>query len=88
MICLSDLSPLMQRTVVKGITFMISQSGQPDYYNLYFAKYTKRNNQVRLCYHEKEKQIFQYADENHPIIKFDDIDKVLEYVERELETKY
>ena len=86
MICLSDLSPLMQRAIAKEITFMISKSGISDYYNLYFAKYIDGvgNNSVRLCYHEKEEKIYQYADGNHPVISFDNINEVLEYVDKEL----
>lgn len=86
LICLSDLSPLMQRTIEKGITFMISQSGVPNYYNLYFAKYIvgKGNKQVRLTYHHKENKIYQYADENHPVIPFENINDVLDYVDTEI----
>lgn len=86
MIYISDLSPLMQRTIEKGITFMVSQSGLPSYYNIYFAKYIdgKGNSSVHLSYHEEEKLIIQYADENHPTIKFDDINEVLDYVDEEL----
>lgn len=89
MICLSDLSPLMQRTIAKEITFMISQSGIPDYYNLHFAKYIDGvgNNSVRLCYHKKEEKIYQYADGIHPVISFNNINEVLEYVDIELQNK-
>ena len=86
MICLSDLSPLMQRTISEGITFMVSQSGLPGNYNLYFAKYVdgKGNSSVRLHYHEKEGKIYQYADEEPSVIPFDDVNSVLKYVQVEL----
>lgn len=86
MICLSDISVLMQRAVAEKITFMVSQSGLPGNYNLYFAKYIDGigNRQVRLNYHEDEGKILQYADESHPIIKFDGVDSVLKYVNDEL----
>jgi hypothetical protein len=76
----------MQRTIAKGITFMVSQSGLPGYYNLYFSKYVDRAGvkQVRLSYHEKEERILQYADEEHPVIEFSDVDSVLRYIEAEL----
>jgi hypothetical protein len=85
MICLSDISVLMQRAVAEGITFMVSRSGVPGSYNLYFAKYIDRigNRQVRLNYHEDTQQVIQYADESHPIIKFDSVDSVLKYVNDE-----
>lgn len=74
MIYLSDLSPLMQRAIAKGITFMVSQSGIPHNYNLYFAKYTDKGNcSVLLSYHEQQGKIYQCADENHPVIPFSDI---------------
>lgn len=82
---LADLSSLMQRTIAKGITFMVSKSGVPNYYNLYFAKFTEKDNcSVRLSYHEKEGKIYQYADENHPVIAFDDINSTLDYVCEEI----
>jgi len=85
MIYLSDLSPLMQRTIAKNITFMISQSGLPNNYNLYFAKHTGReNHSIHLSYDLNEGQIFQYADENHSFIEFNSIDEVLNYVDKEL----
>lgn len=85
MIYLSDISPLMQRTIAKGITFMVSQSGVPDYYNLYFAKYTHKGNQsIRLSYHKSKGRILQCADENHPTIEFNDIHDVLNYINKEL----
>lgn len=86
MICLSDMSPLMQRAIAKGITFMVSKSGLHGNYNLYFAKYIAGigNRQVRLSYHEDTQQIIQCADEQHPIIEFDSVDSVLEYVNDEL----
>lgn len=85
MIYLTDLSPLMQRTIAKGITFMVSQSGLPNNYNLYFAKYVdgKGNCSCRLSYHETEGNIYQYADGEHPVIVFDSVDEVVEYVESE-----
>jgi len=86
MIYLIDLSPLMQRTIEEGITFMVSQSGIPNYYNLYFAKYVDRkgNSSVRLSYHQNEGVVYQYADEKHSIIKFETIDDVLKHVISEL----
>lgn len=82
---LADLSSLMQRTIAKGITFMVSKSGVPNYYNLYFAKFTEKGNcSVHLSYHEKEGKIYQYADENHPVIAFGDVDSVLDYVRKEI----
>ncbi len=86
MICLSDLSPLMQRTIAKRIVFMVSHSGgPPGHYNLYFAKYTDKGNcSVRLSYDEEKGQIYQCADENHPFIPFTDVNAVLQYVEEEL----
>jgi hypothetical protein len=85
MIYLSDLSPLMQRAIAKGITFMVSQSGIPHNYNLYFAKYTDKGNcSVLLSYHEQQGKIYQCADENHPVIPFSDINDVLDYVCDEL----
>jgi hypothetical protein len=86
MIYLSDISPLMQHTIAKGITFMVSQSGIPNNYNLYFAKYIdkKGNQSMRLSYHENQGKILQYADENHSIIEFDTIFDVLDYVNEEL----
>jgi len=81
MIYLSDLSPLMQRAIAKGITFMVSQSGIPHNYNLSFTKYTDKGNcSVHLNYHELQGKIYQYADENHPVIPFSDINDVLDYV--------
>lgn len=86
MINLSDLSSLMQCTIAKGITFMVSKSGLPNDYNLYFAKYIdgKGNCSVRLSYHENEGKIIQYADENHSITELNGTDEALEYVESEL----
>lgn len=89
-ICLLDLSSLMQNTIAKGIVFMISQSGVPGYYyNIHFAKYIDRvgNRSVHLRFHESEGQIIQYADEDHSVIEFNDINSVLEYVETELNRK-
>lgn len=87
MIYLSNLSPLMQRTVAQGITFMISQSGLPNKYNLRFAKYTKAkgNHVVRLIYHQIQLTIYQYADLGHPYMEFADINDVLDYVVTELD---
>lgn len=88
MICLSDLSPLMQRTIAKGISFMVSQSGIKGVYNLSFTQYVLGFGcgcrSVRLHYHQDEKQILQYADGEHGIKKFDDINDVLEYAIMEL----
>jgi hypothetical protein len=86
MICLSDLSPLMQRTIAKGISFMVSQSGIERYYNLYFAKHILGSGckSVHLNYHQDDGQVIQYADKEHPIIKFDSVDDVVEYVVSEL----
>ena len=87
MIIKADLSPLMQRTVDKGITFMISQSGQPGYYNLHFAKYVLSNKAVHLQFHEEEQTAYQYADGEHPVIAFNNIDEVLAYVSAGLDVE-
>ncbi len=84
MINLTDLSPLMQRAIAKGITFMASQSGIPNYYNLHFAKYTKSNRSLHLTYDENKKVIYQPADENHSKTDFYSVDEVLDYVDSEL----
>jgi hypothetical protein len=86
MICLSDLSPLMQRTIAKGISFMVSQSGIKGVYNLSFTQYVLGigYRSVRFHYHQDEKQIIQYADGEHGIKKFDDINDVLEFAIMEL----
>lgn len=85
MISLSDLSPLMQRAIKRDITFMVSKSGLTGYYNLYFAKYTigRGNQSVRLMYHQETGIIYQYADENHPVIAFETVEDVLSYVQKE-----
>jgi len=85
MICLSDLSELMQRAVEDGMTFMFSKSGIDNLYNLYFAQYTQKGKRsAYLTYHEDKGQILQYANETHPLIAFDDIDDVLKHVRNEL----
>lgn len=86
MVYLNDLSILMQRTISLGITFMVSQSGVPNNYNLYFAKYVEGegSKQVRLSFHENESRVIQYADEEHPAIHMESVDGVIDYVAREL----
>lgn len=86
MINLIDLSPLMQRAVAKGVTFMISQSGIPNDYNLYFAKHTshKGNASVRLSFDETRGEIIRCADEEHSAMRFDNITAALDYVISEL----
>lgn len=78
---LSNLSPLMQRTIAIGITFMISQSGIAGYYNLYFAKHPKT---CRMIFDEVNKVIYHSADETHAMWESDDINKVLRFVVNEL----
>mgnify|MGYP003275649025 CR=1 FL=1 len=78
---IADLSPLMQRTIRLGITFMISQSGITGYYNLYFAKHPKI---CRMTFDEVNKVIYHSADETHAMWESDDINEVLRYVVEEL----
>lgn len=81
MIFLDDLSVLMQKVVEKGIVFMISKGGRPGYYSLYFALHP---HSLRLNYHLNEKKIHRYADEHQGLRSFNDIDSVVDYVEKEL----
>ena len=84
MIYLPDLSHLMQRVIAKGITFMVSQSGVPNYYNLYFAKHMGMrlgNRSIYLTFNENKNIIYQCADENHPMIEFNSVDEILDYVD-------
>lgn len=77
----------MQRAITKGITFMVSQSGLPNDYNLHFAKHMGMklgNRSVRLTFNEGENIIYQCADENHSMTEFNNIYEVLEYVDQEL----
>lgn len=77
---LNDLSALMFRVIEKGIVVMFSKV-RDGYYSLHFRNCEKS---LKLMYHEEEKLIIQHADEEHPIIEFDDIDKVVGYVFSEL----
>ncbi len=83
MICLSDLSPLMQRAIARGITFMVSKSGIPGHYNLHFAKWVNGNKSIQLSYHQEKQIIYQGADGSHPMIEFEDINSVLQYIDEE-----
>ena len=81
----SDLSVLMELVIDLGIVFMVSQSGIPGNYNLYFAKHTKKGNKsLKLSFEEKTKAIYQYADTENGFKIFTDIDSVLEHVCNEI----
>jgi len=81
MICLSDLSELMQRAVEDGMTFMFSKTMKDNLYNLYFARYSQKNDCfVYLTYRKDKGQIIR----THPLIFFDNIDNVLDHVREEL----
>lgn len=83
MIYLNNLSELMQRVVEEGIVFTVSK-GREGCYRLDLTKYTDYMRSLRFMYHAETKQIIQYADDNYPLVRFDDIDSVVEYVVSEL----
>ncbi len=76
MIQLNNLPALMLRVVEEGLVVMLSKV-RDGYYSLYFGDHERS---LRFMYHEEDELIIQYADKEHSIIEFDDIDKVAEYV--------
>jgi hypothetical protein len=85
MIYRCDLATIMDKAIDAEMTFMISKSGIPAKYNLYFARHDGvHNNSVRLSYHENEGTVYQYADEEHPKMPFKTVPLLIEYVESEL----
>ena len=88
MISLECMSLLMQKIIAHGASFMISPSGLPGFYSIYAAYYGKTNKTVHLSLDEKQAEIVQSADEQHPTMVFCDVESVVRYICEELDLAY
>jgi len=84
MICLSDLSELMQKAIAEKMMFLISPP--VDLSGVYSLRFAKNDKGILLHYrrYKNNGEIWQWPDGTHPLIAFDDIDDVLKYVRNEL----
>lgn len=87
MITLQNIAKLMLEVVSKGITFMFSQSGLPNDYNIFIAKMVKPcdNRCLRLGFDDEKKRIYQCADEEFSAREFFTIEEVIKYIYKYLE---
>lgn len=85
----NEIANLMLEVIEKHITFMFSQSGLPNDYNIYMAKMVKPcdNRCLRLGFDENNGRIYQCADEEFFAREFFDITGVMEYAYNYFEIK-
>jgi len=86
MIKVNDISELMQQCVALGYTFMFSQSGLPNNYNIHVAYMPKvcDNRSLCLSFRSDRQTIYRSASLNSKYVEFSDISDVMRYITKEI----